>query len=141
MQGMTVLAFDYGLKNIGLAIGQSVSQSVSELSALKARDGIPNWKDIEALLNEWQPDIVLVGLPLNMDGSESEMALRARKFSQRLHGRFGCKVELIDERLSSAEAKDIARERGHKGNYGENPIDSLAACVLLEAWWRVDQSG
>lgn len=136
MSNATALAFDYGLKNIGVAIGQSLTQSVSELKALKARDGIPNWNDIETLLHEWQPETVIVGLPLNMDGSDSEMAKRARKFGNRLNGRFGCHIELIDERLSSEEAKEIARERGHKGNYGEHPIDSLAACVLLESWWR-----
>lgn len=135
MQNTTVIAFDYGLKNIGLAVGQSLTQSANELSAVKAKDGTPNWQDIEQQLKEWQPNEVIVGLPLNMDDSESEMSQRARKFGNRLHGRFGLKVTMIDERLSTQEAKEIAAKRGHKGNYGQAPIDSIAAAVLLRSWW------
>lgn len=130
----TILGFDYGLKNIGVASGQTVTASASELPPLKAKDGIPDWNNIEHLLKEWQPDAVVVGLPLNMDGSDSELSARARKFANRLHGRFGVIVHLMDERLSTREAKTIAREQGHKGNYRENPIDSLAARLILESW-------
>ncbi len=130
----TVLGFDYGLKNIGVASGQTVTASASELPPLKAKDGIPDWNAIENLLNEWQPDCVVIGLPLNMDGSDSELSQRARKFGNRLHGRFGVQVHLMDERLSTREAKSIAREQGHKGNYRENPVDSLAARLILESW-------
>lgn len=136
MASFNVIAFDFGLKNIGAAVGQSVTQSASELKPLSARDGIPNWDDLESLLSDWQPKTVIVGLPLNMDDSESELSKRARKFGNRVHGRFGYDVEFMDERLSTREAKDIAREQGHHGNYGENPIDSLAACIILQSWWQ-----
>lgn len=136
MQSISVLAFDYGLKNIGVATGQSITRSASELKPIKARDGVPNWDEIAKLLKEWEPNTLVIGLPLNMDGTETGMAIRARKFSQRLHGRFGLPVSLIDERLSTREAKEIAARRGHKGNYREAPIDSIAASVLLEDWWR-----
>ncbi len=135
MSHFTALAFDYGLKNIGVAVGQSLTASARELAPLKARDGIPDWLQLEQLLKEWQTGLVVVGIPLNMDGSESEMSRRARKFGHRLHGRFGVEVAFIDERLSTREAKSLAAERGHRGNYGEAPIDSLAACLLLESWW------
>lgn len=137
MPQSTVLAFDYGLKNIGVAVGQTLTLSASELPAIKARDGVPDWHIVQQLIEEWQADYVVVGLPLNMDGSDSDMSKRARKFANRLHGRFGCRVELVDERLSSHEAKHIASERGHDGNYRRNPIDSIAAAVVLESWWHL----
>lgn len=130
----SVILFDYGLKNIGVAVGQAITQTASELAPFKARDGIPDWAALGALLNQWQPQCILVGLPLNMDGSESELSARARKFANRLHGRFNVPVELVDERLSTREAKWEARERGHKGNYKQAPIDSIAARIILEAW-------
>lgn len=129
-----VILFDYGLKNIGVAVGQHVTQTASELPPLKARDGIPDWDALGVLLKEWQPKLLLVGLPLNMDGSESELSTRARKFANRLHGRFGLPVELVDERLSTQEAKAEAQARGHRGNYAQAPIDSIAARIILEAW-------
>lgn len=130
----TALAFDFGTLNIGVAYGQTLTQTATELSGLKARDGIPNWDEIEKLLHEWQPTKLLVGLPLNMDGSDSELSQRARKFGNRLHGRFGLPVEMVDERLTTREAKAEAQERGHKGNYGKNPIDAIAARLILESW-------
>ncbi|HAW77355.1 MAG TPA: Holliday junction resolvase RuvX, partial [Alteromonas australica] len=81
----TVLAFDFGTKSIGVAVGQEVTGTASPLAALKARDGIPDWQQIAALYEEWQPHLVVVGLPLNMDGSEQEMTQRAKKFANRLH--------------------------------------------------------
>lgn len=129
-----IILFDYGLKNIGVAVGQAITQTASELAPFKARDGIPDWDALGALLKQWQPQCVLVGLPLNMDGSESELSARARKFANRLHGRFSVPVELVDERLSTREAKWEARERGHKGNYKQAPIDSIAARIILETW-------
>lgn len=115
----SAIAFDYGTRSIGAASGQAITRTASELPPLKAENGIPRWQEIQALLERWQPDLVLVGLPLNMDGTESELATRARKFANRIHGRFGYPVELYDERLSTREAKQEARERGHRGSYKE----------------------
>lgn len=136
MTSISVLAFDYGLKNIGVAYGQSITGTATELPPLSARDGIPDWEQIARLLREWQPQRLLVGLPLNMDDSESELSARARKFSNRLHGRFGMPVELFDERLTTRMAKEEARERGHGGHYASAPIDSIAARLLLESWFN-----
>lgn len=130
----TLIAFDYGTKNIGAACGQTITRSANALPALTAKDGIPDWSIIEKLLAEWKPDLVLVGLPLNMDDSESELAVRARKFANRLHGRFGVKVELIDERLTSFAAKGEVMERGGSRDYKNNPVDSIAARLILESW-------
>lgn len=130
----TLLAFDYGLRNIGLAQGNTLSRTTQELKPLKAKDGTPNWEEIKKILDEWQPELVIVGLPLNMDGTESELSTRARKFANRLHGRFGVAIELMDERLSSFEAKEEASERGQYSNYSKQPIDSIAARLILESW-------
>lgn len=130
----SILAFDYGLRNIGVAGCQLPTLLTTELPTLRARDGIPNWDHISNLLGERQVSLVLVGLPLNMDDSESELSTRARKFANRLHGRFGVKVELVDERLSTRSAKEEANTRGHKGNYGQSPVDSIAARLILESW-------
>ena len=94
--GITVLAFDFGTKSIGCAVGQSITGTAQSLPAFKAQDGIPNWDDIGKTIKEWQPARIVVGLPLNMDGTEQELTLRAKKFANRLHGRFNLPVELQD---------------------------------------------
>lgn len=137
---LTVFAFDYGLKNIGLAYGQSITGTARELTALKARDGVPNWQQIAGIITEWQPLQLLVGLPLNMDDTETELCPRVRKFANRLHGRFGLPVALYDERLTTRMAKEEAAERGHHGHYASAPVDSIAARLLLESWFREHQA-
>jgi putative Holliday junction resolvase len=128
------MAFDYGLVHIGVAVGNRVTATAQPLTTLKARDGIPNWDQVAALLAEWQPQLLLVGLPLNMDGTESELSIRAEKFSRRLHGRFTTPVAMVDERLSSFDAKQRLREMGHQGNYKTDPADAMAAALILETW-------
>jgi len=131
----TLLAFDFGTKSIGVAIGQQITGSARPLTAIKARDGIPDWQLIERLLKEWQPDFVVVGLPLNMDGTEQPLTDRARKFSQRLHGRFGVRVELHDERLSTVEARAELFAHGGFRALNKGSIDSLSAVIILESWF------
>lgn len=132
--GRTVLAFDFGTRSIGVAVGQEITGTASPLTALKARDGIPDWNIIEALYQEWQPDIVVVGLPLNMDGSEQEMTQRAQKFANRLHGRFKVAVDVCDERLSTADAKAMLFELGGYKKLTKDKIDSVSACVIFSSW-------
>lgn len=128
---VSVLAFDFGTSRIGVAYGQSLTQTATLLNEITAKNGIPNWEIIHALIKEWQPDCLLTGLPLNMDGTENEMCNRARKFARRLHGRFGISSYLWDERLSSHEAKSIKPS----DNYKKNAVDSLAAATILESWF------
>ncbi|WP_067515568.1 Holliday junction resolvase RuvX [Endozoicomonas ascidiicola] len=130
----TVLGFDFGTRNIGVAAGQVITQTATALPSLRAKDGIPDWSQIEALISEWKPDAVIVGIPLNMDGTESEMSRRARKFGNRIHGRFNLPFYEADERLTSFEAKEWAGKLGHKGHYGSKPVDAMAAQIILEAW-------
>lgn len=137
---MQLLAFDFGMSQIGLATGNARTGIASELSVVNAKNGKPNWDEIRKLVHEWQPDLCLVGLPLNMDGSESELSGRARKFAHQLEGRLGLKTELVDERLSSFEAKGRAREAGHKGDYKAVPVDALAAKILVEQWLAINKT-
>jgi putative Holliday junction resolvase len=130
----TLMAFDYGKKRIGLAVGQRLLQSANGIGYVNATDGKPNWDQLDAFVKEWQPDGFVVGLPLNMDGSESDMSKRANKFSNRLHGRYGKPSFTIDERLSTFAAKEEARAQGHKGHYKSDPVDALAAQFILETW-------
>ncbi|MEJ4045486.1 MULTISPECIES: Holliday junction resolvase RuvX [unclassified Erwinia] len=136
MSTMTLLAFDFGTKSIGVAIGQQLTGTARPLTALKAQDGIPDWNKIEALLKEWQPDRVVVGLPLNMDGTEQPLTVRARKFANRLHGRFGVQVDLHDERLSTVEARAELFERGGFRALSKGSVDSLSAVIILESWFE-----
>lgn len=132
----TVMAFDFGLRQIGVAVGNSELRTSQPLAIQRAKEGQPSWEAVATLLEEWRPDLLLVGDPLNMDGSESELSRRARRFSQRLHGRFGLPVEMVDERLTSFEAKQASAERGHAGDYKRQPVDSLAAQLILDSWLR-----
>lgn len=126
-----VLGFDYGTRQIGVAVGQPITRQARELCTLKARDGVPDWQQIQRLLQEWQPDALVVGLPLNMDGTASEMSQRAEKFARRLHGRFKLPVHTQDERLTTFEAK---QQRQQYDNFHQQPIDALAAALLLQSW-------
>ena len=126
-----LLGFDFGLKQIGVASGQTLTSSATGLTILKAVDGIPKWDQVEKILKEWQPDLVVVGLPLNMDDSESDLSNRARKFARRLQGRFAVEVEMVDERLTSREAKSIGRDQGTQDL---TKIDHIAASLILQSW-------
>jgi len=134
-----VLGFDYGLRQIGVAAGNRQLGTAMALTVLRARDGMPDWNALAQLLAEWQPGLLVVGLPLNMDGSDSDMSARARRFANRLHGRFSLPVALVDERLSSRAAKDILREQGHRGDFRAEPADSMAAQLILETWLAADR--
>ncbi|MCL7462187.1 Holliday junction resolvase RuvX [Pseudomonas sp. NW5] len=129
-----LLGFDYGTRQIGVAVGQAITGQARELCVLKAQNGVPDWSQIERLVNEWQPDAIVVGLPLNMDGTPSEMSARAEKFARRLHGRFNRPVFTHDERLTTFEAKGLRLNEGQRGGYRERPVDALAAALLLEGW-------
>ncbi len=116
----SVLAFDFGLKHIGVAAGQTVTRTASALTTLSARDGRPDWGAVEALVKEWRPVRLVVGLPLNMDDTESEMSGRARAFAARLGERTGVPVSMADERLTSREAGEASH--------------AAAAALIAETW-------
>ncbi|CDG22185.1 putative Holliday junction resolvase [Xenorhabdus poinarii G6] len=136
MKNRTIIAFDFGTHSIGAAIGQEITGTARALSAFKANEGSPNWVLIEKLLQEWQPDLVIVGLPLNMDGTEQPVTAQARKFANRIHGRFGVPVELHDERLTTVEARSHLFDHGGFKALNKGRVDSVSAVIILESWFE-----
>ncbi|MEX2488322.1 MAG: Holliday junction resolvase RuvX [Pseudomonadales bacterium] len=121
-----VMGFDFGTRRIGIAVGQKLTGTATAVATIYARDGTPDWAEIEQIVDEWEPGLFVVGLPLNMDDTESDMSLRATKFARRLSGRFNIPYVTMDERLSSFEAAE------HEADGDE--IDSMAARLILETW-------
>ena len=130
----TLLGFDFGTKSIGVATGQMITATAQPLAAIKANDGIPNWNIVEKVITDWKPDLVIVGLPLNMDGTEQPITQRAKKFANRLNGRFGVKTVLQDERLTTASAKEFIFSHGGYKALNKGKIDSVSAALILESW-------
>lgn len=132
----TLLGFDYGLRRIGVAVGQELTGTANPLATLQIPDRGLDWNAISALIAEWQADALVVGVPFNMDGTEHEMTLAARRFARRLQGRYGLPVYEIDERLSSVEAEHALRQRGQKTGrkHERGQIDCEAAQIILQTW-------
>ena len=135
MSSGTLLAFDFGTRSIGVAIGQRITGTARPLAALKAQDGTPDWNLIARLLKEWQPETVIVGLTLNMDGTEQPLTARARNFANKIHGRFGVAITLHDERLSTVEARAGLFEHGGFRALDKGSVDSASAVVILESYF------
>jgi putative Holliday junction resolvase len=133
-----VLAFDFGRRRIGVACGDTLSRSASALKTIPAESEGP-WPAIASLMREWQPDVAVVGLPYNVDGSDSGQTLAARSFAAELKRRYGLEVAMIDERYSSLEAEarlKSARESGsRRRRVAKSDVDAAAACVILERWF------
>lgn len=132
----TVLGFDFGKKYIGVAVGQEITGSASPLGSVKATDGIPHWESLTNYITEWQPDLLVVGLPLNMDGTEQQLTKDAKKFGNRIAGRFGLKVEFQDERLTTADAKEQLFSRGGFKNLKKDNIDAESARLIVESFFE-----
>lgn len=128
------MGFDHGMKYIGVAVGQEITSSASELTVIRAKEGIPNWKEIGQLIEKWSPDLIIVGLPLNMDDSEQEMTRAARRFGNRLNGRFNIPVEWEDERLSTFEALEQLGVRSKLQAKQREAVDKLSAQLILQSW-------
>lgn len=128
----TLLGFDFGMRQIGVAIGQAITKTATPLTILKAEDGVPNWDLIAEMIVTWAVEAFVVGIPYKMDGSEQAITLAARSFGRKLHGRFHLPVFFMDERLTSKEAKNIAQ----LAYSDKTRIDSIAAQLILESWLR-----
>lgn len=133
----TLLAFDYGARRIGVAVGQTVTGSARELATLTAVGDAPNWDAIESLIDDWKPDLLLVGLPLDADGTESEQCRAVRAFATEL-AHSGLPVQLIDEHLSSREAESRLAEARASGRRRrrvvKGDVDALSAVIIAEQW-------
>jgi len=126
----TVIGFDFGLKRIGVAIGQTITQTATPLTIVTSKDGKPDWPHISQLFETWQPTAIIVGLPKRLNGQEQPLTQSARKFGQRLSGRYQRPVFFIDEQLSSIEAET----RIHQTKNRPRHLDHHAAQIILENW-------
>ncbi|KTD24704.1 putative ribonuclease [Legionella lansingensis] len=128
------LGFDFGYKRIGVAVGQKITDSARPLTTLDANLGIPNWDLIQKMVNDWQPEALIVGLPTHIDDSEQYTTNAARSFASQLQKRFSLPVHLVDERLSTVEARARLFAKGGYRKIKQSEVDSFAACIILEQW-------
>ncbi len=135
-QAETLLAFDYGEKNIGVAVGQTLTGTANPLETIRVTGSSPDWNAISRIVKTWQPDALVVGLPLNMDGTEQKVTRRARRFGNQLFGRYQLPVHLVDERLTTREARDRLASEGRAGS-DDHPV---AAQIILESWLNEQRS-
>jgi len=131
----TVIAFDYGTRRIGVAIGETEVGIPHPLSVIEAESNDARYAAIGAVLATWHPERCVVGLPFKTDGTEHDMTRRARRFAQRLRGRFGIKVDLVDERYTSTDAAIDLGAAGASTAATERSLDAVAACAILSAWF------
>lgn len=129
-----IIGFDFGLRRIGVAVGQTVTKTAHAEGMVPAEKGEPRWDMLEALIKKWRPKALVVGIPLNMDGTEQPITLRARAFMQILSERLGLPVFGVDERLTTIEARARVFESGGYKALQKTSIDAMAAKILLEAW-------
>lgn len=131
----TVLAFDFGEKRIGLAVGETILKAAHPLTTIESETNDARFNAIGAIIQEWHPSLLIVGLPTHMDGSEHLLTALAKKFAQRLEGRFNLPVMMMDERLSSAEAAQNLSAAGVKGSKQKSLIDAVAAQTILQSYF------
>ena len=132
----TILGFDFGKKFIGVAVGQELTGTATPLGSIKARDGIPNQEQLKKYFQEWQPDVIVVGLPLNMDGSPQQVTHDAKKFGNRLSNDFRLPVEFQDERLTTADAKQQLFDHGGYRHLKKDNIDAESARLIIESFFE-----
>ena len=130
-----VLAFDFGIKRIGVAMGESMLGQARPLTTVRLEANAPRFAAIEKLIDEWQPSLLVVGLPLNVDGTEHEMSARARRFANQLKGRFARPVTLVDERYSSVEAESQLKQHGGHWTDTKDQVDATAAQIILQSYF------
>lgn len=131
-----IMAFDFGTQKMGMAVGQSLIESANPLALFPMKDGIPVWDELLKIVKQYQPTLFLVGLPLNMDDSESELSARARKFARRLRHQTNIETLMVDERLTTREARDELEHYQAQGRAKKLSADSIAAALFIESWYR-----
>ena len=129
---MQIVAFDFGEKKIGVAVGQTSTYTSSPLQVIFNNHDKVNWNEISILLEEWKPELILVGKPLNMDGTDSEIMMKVDAFYKKLESLYDAKFEYVDERLTTFEAKDILKENNVE------TVDANAAKILIDNWFEIN---
>lgn len=128
------LGFDFGYKRIGVAVGQRLTCSASPVGTLDAKSGIPDWDAVRKIIKQWSPQALIVGLPTCIDERELYTTAAARRFAKQLKQHFALPVHLVDERLSTVEARGAVFAQGGYRKLKKTQVDSIAACVILEQW-------
>jgi putative Holliday junction resolvase len=135
---LTLFGIDYGTRKIGVAVGQTLTNTAMGIAVIPVRSGEPDWPQLDKLVQSWKPGAFVVGLPFNMDGTESEMSVRATRLAQTLTARYDRPCHFVDERLSTRAAREISRSNseliGRRHN-DKAAVDALAAQLLLESWF------
>ena len=131
----TIMAFDFGEKRIGVATGETILKTAHALATIDAEQNEVKFSQIGLLITEWRPSLLVVGLPTHMDGTPHTLTQLAKKFAQRLEGRFNLPVIMVDERLSSAEASQNLSDAGVKGRKQKAMIDAVAAQTILQSYF------
>ncbi|MCP5415819.1 MAG: Holliday junction resolvase RuvX [Chromatiaceae bacterium] len=132
----TLLGFDFGTAKIGIAVGQSITGTATPLVTLRGTQQRPDWDGISRLIAAWQPSALVVGLPCDIDGGETEIAVQAKRFARQLEGRYHLPVHMIDERLTSMEARQRLQRRPRQ----IETLDAIAASLILETWFSVSHA-
>ena len=130
---MQIVAFDFGEKKIGVAVGQTSTYTSSPLQVIFNNHDKVNWNEISVLLEEWRPELILIGKPLNMDGTDSEMMKKVDAFYKKLESLYDAKFEYVDERLTTFEARDILKENNVE------TVDANAAKILIDNWFNINK--
>jgi putative Holliday junction resolvase len=130
---MQIVAFDFGTKKIGVAVGQTATYTSSPLQVILNKDDKVNWNEISTLLNEWKPELIIIGKPLNMDGTDSEIMKQVERFYQKLKKIYDTNFEYIDERLTTFEARQILEDTNI------NNVDANAAKILIDNWFEMNK--
>lgn len=129
-----ILGFDFGMKRIGVAVGQTITRTAQPLGTIKTNQGAPQWDALNKLVKKWQPDALVVGIPLNMDGTEQRLTQAARHYANQLQNHFKLPVYGMDERLTSVEAKARLFDQGGYKALKSAEVDSFAAQLILQNW-------
>jgi len=135
---LTVFGIDYGTRKLGVAVGQNLTNTAMGIAVIPVKQNEPDWKELDALVQRWKPGAFVIGMPFNMDGTESDMSVAASKFGELLSQRYQKPCHHIDERLSTRAAREITRENAERigKKYNDRAkVDAMAAQLLLESWF------
>jgi putative Holliday junction resolvase len=136
----TILCFDFGTRRIGVAVGETLLSQAHPLTVVRGEANDDRFAAIQRLIDEWRPVGFVVGLPTHMDGTEHDMTARCRRFAQQLKGRFSLPVDMVDERLTSADAETRLLETGKTAKSAKKHLDAVAAQLILQTWFDTQDS-
>jgi putative Holliday junction resolvase len=136
----SLIAVDFGLRRIGIATGVCLTGTGTPLTTISATHGVPDWPALDKIMQEWQPDLLVLGLPYNTDGSESDMTATVKEFAATLRSHYPLPVEFVDERYTSVEAEAILKDQRRTGirtkKLKKEDVDAKAAQIIAESWMR-----